>query len=148
MRHLKKYNEDMSAPNEVFITKINSDNPYEYSEPRLSIYIEDGQLRPAKFIICHDLDMEGRYRTGVLGIYKIKPEHFNIKVNKTFDGKKTWNSYSLNQSGVDYLKSCGKWSTTFDLVDEEYIQNLISKNEKSIEGLQRGIDRYKTLLSQ
>jgi hypothetical protein len=138
MRHLKKYNEDISnddvenTPNEIFITKLNTDKAYEYREPHLSPYIEDGQLRPAKFIICHDMDMDGRYRTGVLGIYKIK----------------TYYRYRLNKTGWDALSALGKCSQTFDLVDDEYIQNMISKNERSIESLQRGIDKYKSLLSE
>ena len=155
MKRLKRFNENISdstdsSKNQIYITKTNNDNPFNYREERLSIYIEDGQLRPAKYIICHDLDMEGRYRTGVLGIYKISPEHFDIEILTTRDGKKSYQKCRLNQSGIDYLKSVsgGRWSTTFDLVDEQYIQNLILQNEKSIESLQRGIDRYQKLLSE
>ena len=56
----EKYNEDISnddvenTPNEIFITKKNTDT-HEYREPRFSPYVEDGELRPAKFIICHDM---------------------------------------------------------------------------------------------
>ena len=152
MKRLKRFNEDVSfdsenTSNQIFITKIN--NPFNSREERLGIYIEDGQLRPAKYIICHELDMEGRYRTGVLGIYKISPEHFDIEIKTTADGEKTYQKCRLNQSGIDYLKSIsnGKWSTTFDLVDDQYIQNLISQNKKSIESLQSGIDEYQRLLS-
>jgi hypothetical protein len=154
MKRLKRFNENLSnlenTSNQIFITKINSDKPFNYGEEKLSIYIEDGQLRPAKYIICHDMDMEGRYKTGVLGIYKISPEHFDIEIKTTADGKKTYQKCRLNQSGIDYLKSVssGRWSTDFDLVDEQYIQNLILQNEKSIESLQRGIEKYQKLLSE
>ena len=147
-----KYNEDISnddvenTPNEIFITKKNTAT-HEYREPRFSPYVEDGELSPAKFIICHDMDVDGRYRTGVLGIYKIKPEYFDVRVNKSrFD--KTYYSYRLNKTGWDALSALGRCSQTFDLVDDEYIQNMISKNERSIESLQRGIDKYKALLSE
>ena len=154
MRHLKKYNEDISndavenTPNDIFITKLNTDKAYEYREPHLSPYIEDGQLRPAKFIICHDMDVDGRYRTGVLGIYKIKPEYFDVQVNKTHNGDKTYYRYRLNKTGWDAISTLGKCSHTFDLVDEEYIQNLITQNEMSIEKLQRNVENYRALLSK
>jgi hypothetical protein len=150
-KHIRKYNEslvDTQPDKNIYITAINSDNPNEYREPRLSSYIEDGQLTPAKFIVCHNTDVDGRYRTGVAGIYPVTPEYFDVEIRKTHRGDKTWYVYSLNKLGWDYIKSAtkGSWIGDFELVDEKYIQNLISKNEKTILQIQNGIERYKKLL--
>jgi hypothetical protein len=151
-KHIRKYNESYDdgsvGDKNIYITAINSDNPNDYREPRLSPYIEDGQLTPAKFIVCHNTDVDGRYRTGVAGIYPVTPEYFDVEIKKTHRGDKTWYGYSLNKLGWDYIKSVtkGRWIGVFELVDETYIQNLISQNEKSILQLQNGIERYKKLL--
>ena len=150
-KHIRKYNEslvDTQPDKNIYITAINSDNPNEYREPRLSSYIEDGQLTPAKFIVCHNTDVDGRYRTGVAGIYPVTPEYFDVEIRKTHRGDKTWYVYSLNKLGWDYIKSAtkGSWIGDFELVDEKYIQNIISKNEKTILQIQNGIERYKKLL--
>jgi len=150
-KHIRKYNEslvDTQPDKNIYITAINSDNPNEYREPRLSSYIEDGQLTPAKFIVCHNTDVDGRYRTGVAGIYPVTPEYFDVEIRKTHRGDKTWYVYSLNKLGWDYIKSAtkGSWIGDFDLVDEKYIQNIISKNEKNILQLQNGIEKFKKLL--
>jgi hypothetical protein len=150
-KHIRKYNEslvDTQPDKNIYITAINSDNPNEYREPRLSPYIEDGQLTPAKFIVCHNTDVDGRYRTGVAGIYPVTPEYFDVEIRKTHRGDKTWYVYSLNKLGWDYIKSAtkGSWIGDFELVDEKYIQNIISKNEKTILQIQNGIERYKKLL--
>ena len=150
-KHIRKYNEssvDTQPDKNIYITAINSDNPNEYREPRLSPYIEDGQLTPAKFIVCHNRDVDGRYRTGVAGIYPVTPEYFDVEIMKTHRGDKTWYNHKLNKLGWDYIKTAtkGHWLGDFDLVDEKYIQNLISQNEKSILQLQNGIDKFKKLL--
>ena len=150
-KHIRKYNEslvDTQPDKNIYITAINSDNPNEYREPRLSPYIEDGQLTPAKFIVCHNTDVDGRYRTGVSGIYPVTPDYFDVEIRKTHQGDKTWYDYKLNKLGWNYIESAtkGRWLGDFDLVDEKYIQNLISQNEKSILQLQNGIDKFKKLL--
>jgi hypothetical protein len=132
----------------IYVTTINSDNPNEYREPHLSPYIEDGQLTPAKFIVLHNTDVDGRYRTGVAGIYPVTPDYFDVEIRKTHLGDKTWYDYKLNNLGWDCIESAtkGSWLGDFDLVDEKYIQNLISQKEKSILQLQNGIENFKKLL--
>lgn len=150
-KHIRKYNEslvDTQTDKNIYITAINSDNPNEYREPRLSPYIEDGQLTPAKFIVLHNRDVDDRYRTGVAGIYPVTPDYFDVEIRKTHQGDKTWYDHKLNKLGWNYIESAtkGSWLGDFDLVDEKYIQNLISQNEKSILQLQNGIDKFKKLL--
>ena len=74
----------------------------------------------------HNTDVDGRYRTGVAGIYPVTPDYFDVEIRKTHQGDKTWYDHKLNKLGWNYIESAtkGHWLGDFDLVDEKYIQNL------------------------
>lgn len=157
MKYLKRIDESLFLPGDhksftddqsvgkIYITKKNSPNK---SGVSLKIYLEDGELKPAKFIICYGMS-DGYSRGSIYGTYPISAEHIDTLAQKTRDGEKTFFKYRLNGNGMSYFRSMGvEIPSDFDLVDEEYIQNLITQNEMSIEKLQRGVENYRALLGK
>jgi len=90
------------------------------------VYIEHELLVPVHLIDVYELDIDGRHRESHVGVYEVKPEHFDITLNETFDKTKHYYSYKLNDKGYDHLQSKGMkvngW-TSFDLIPESDIED-------------------------
>lgn len=92
--------------------------------------------------------MEGRYKVKTLGTYPIKAEHITKSTHKS-NKSKTYFTYKLNKSGIDYLKLINaNYSLDFDLVDDQFIKNIIIQNQNLINSLQKETEKYKTLLAE
>jgi hypothetical protein len=74
---------------------------------KTGIYIEDGMLEETNLLEFFELDMEGKYTIGPLGIFKVKPEYFEVRIEKTWDGLKHFYDYRLNNEGWKYLEENG-----------------------------------------
>jgi len=123
-------------------------NKYDGNSKEGSIYIEDGELEKGEYVLIEELDVEGRYTVSETGIFKVKPEHFNVGKHQTNDGTKHWYSYSLNKAGRDYLHNVEKVSyiDKVTVVSESYVQTKIHRLMVRKAAVERELKSIKNLL--
>lgn len=115
-----------------------------------STYIEHGLLEPISLVDFHETDNEGR-EVGSLGIFKVKPEWFDVTLNETYDKTLTYYRYKLNENGWNELeklglKHPGRGWVGFDFLPHSELKMLIERQKSSISNSLNWISKSEKLL--
>jgi len=113
---------------------------------KTGVYIEDGMLEETNLLQCDELDMEGKRSVDTIGIFKVFPEHFEVRILETWDKEKHFYDYRLTKEGWDYLEASGlkhpgRGWVDYTLITKSDLSRKRNNTIKMIQNLQ--IEQFK-----
>jgi hypothetical protein len=116
-----------------------------------SIYIEDGDLISTDLVRIDGLDIECRYTTGLIGIFKVEPSYFDYTIEETWiEPTKHFYRYVLNNYGWEQLAKQGLKDTDrgwkkATLITRRDLERIKERELSSASKLTDNIKRYQSL---